>query len=79
MAIETFSWCPRINAEADTTFRTRKAGPHRQAQASDNLRLSSWFKCLYERCFKIKFPGAQPGGFIGIGRRVKHPKPGMDA
>lgn len=25
MAIEVFSWCPRVNAEADTTFRTRKA------------------------------------------------------
>lgn len=24
MAIETFTWCPRLNAEADTTFRTRK-------------------------------------------------------
>jgi phage-related protein len=25
MAIETFTWCPRINAEADTNFRVRKA------------------------------------------------------
>ena len=25
MAIQTFTWCPRLNAEADTTFRTRKA------------------------------------------------------
>ena len=25
MAIETFTWCPRINAEADTSFRVRKA------------------------------------------------------
>lgn len=25
MAIQTFSWCPRINAEADTSFRVRKA------------------------------------------------------
>ncbi len=24
MAIETFTWCPRVNAEADTNFRTRK-------------------------------------------------------
>ncbi|MDW3780578.1 phage tail protein [Kluyvera cryocrescens] len=25
MAIEEFTWCPRINAEADTNFRVRKA------------------------------------------------------
>ncbi|HFK5819250.1 TPA: phage tail protein, partial [Enterobacter kobei] len=25
MTIETFTWCPRINAEADTSFRVRKA------------------------------------------------------
>lgn len=25
MAIEEFNWCPRINAEAETTFRVRKA------------------------------------------------------
>ncbi|WP_272681817.1 phage tail protein [Providencia sp. PROV129] len=23
--IETFTWCPRINAQIDTTFRTKKA------------------------------------------------------
>ncbi|MDD8160574.1 phage tail protein, partial [Escherichia coli] len=25
MAIETFTWCPRLNAEADINFRVRKA------------------------------------------------------
>lgn len=25
MAIETFTWCPRVNASADIKFRTRKA------------------------------------------------------
>ncbi|EPQ1022968.1 phage tail protein [Enterobacter hormaechei] len=25
MAIETFTWCPRVNAEADVNFRVRKA------------------------------------------------------
>lgn len=25
MAIQTFNWCPRLNASADVTFRTRKA------------------------------------------------------
>lgn len=25
MAIDTFTWCPRINAEAETTLRVRKA------------------------------------------------------
>lgn len=24
MAIETFTWCPRLNASSDTKFRTRK-------------------------------------------------------
>jgi len=25
MAVETFSWCPKVAAQADTSFRTRKA------------------------------------------------------
>ncbi|MDU7134249.1 MAG: phage tail protein, partial [Enterobacteriaceae bacterium] len=25
MAIETFTWCPRINPEQEVSFRTRKA------------------------------------------------------
>ncbi|MBJ6574682.1 phage tail protein, partial [Enterobacter hormaechei] len=25
MAVETFSWCPKVTSQVDTSFRTRKA------------------------------------------------------
>ncbi len=44
--IETFTWCPRINAQADTTFRVKKAqfGDGYAQVAGDGLnnRSDSW-------------------------------------